>query len=155
MQWWAWILFGLALLAAEMLTPGGFFVLFFGLAALIVGGLVAIGATGPVWTEWLLFSVIAVVSLIVFRKRLVDALKMPASGGARLDSVVGDVVVLLDVLARDHGIGRVLREQVEPLLEAVAVDAVGVLVEQVARRFPHGRGVHRTAPSGSMPISSA
>ena len=98
MQWWAWILFGLALLAAEMLTPGGFFVLFFGLAALVVGGLVAIGAVGPVWTEWLLFSIIAVASLLAFRKRLVGALKTTPPDGVRLDSVVGDVVVLLDDL---------------------------------------------------------
>ncbi len=103
MQWWAWILFGLALLAGEMLTPGGFFVLFFGIAALVVGGLVAVGATGPVWTEWLLFSLIAVASLLAFRRRLVNALKPPPPPGARLDSLVGDVVVL----SEDLRVGKV------------------------------------------------
>jgi membrane protein implicated in regulation of membrane protease activity len=99
MEWWAWILFGFALLAAELLTPGGFFVLFFGLAALVVGVLVAIGVTGTAWTEWLLFSVIAVASLLAFRRRLVEALKTPSPSGVRLDSVVGDVVVLSEDLA--------------------------------------------------------
>jgi len=103
MQWWAWILFGLALLAAEMLTPGGFFVLFFGLAALAVGALVAIGATGPVWTEWLLFSIIAVASLLAFRRRLLDALKTAPPDGVRLDSLIGDVVVL----SEDLPVGKV------------------------------------------------
>jgi membrane protein implicated in regulation of membrane protease activity len=99
MQWWTWILFGLALLAAEMLTPGGFFVLFFGLAALVVGLLVALGLTGPPWTEWLMFSVVAVASLLAFRPRLFDALKTSPPSGMRLDSVVGDVVVLTEDLA--------------------------------------------------------
>ena len=36
MAWWTWILFGLALLVVEMLTPGGLFALFFGLSALAV-----------------------------------------------------------------------------------------------------------------------
>ncbi len=37
MIWWYWMLLGLVLLGAEMVTPGGFYILFFGLAALIVG----------------------------------------------------------------------------------------------------------------------
>jgi membrane protein implicated in regulation of membrane protease activity len=30
MSWWLWVLAGLALLGAELLAPGGFFVFFFG-----------------------------------------------------------------------------------------------------------------------------
>ena len=37
MIWWYWMLLGIVLLGAEMVTPGGFYILFFGLAALIVG----------------------------------------------------------------------------------------------------------------------
>ena len=37
MIWWYWMLLGLVLLGVEMATPGGFYILFFGLAALIVG----------------------------------------------------------------------------------------------------------------------
>ena len=37
MIWWYWMLVGLVLLGAEMVTPGGFYILFFGLAALVVG----------------------------------------------------------------------------------------------------------------------
>ena len=32
MLWWYWLLLGLLLLGAEMMTPGGFYILFFGLA---------------------------------------------------------------------------------------------------------------------------
>jgi membrane protein implicated in regulation of membrane protease activity len=99
MVWWAWILFGLGLLAAEMLTPGGFFVLFFGLAALLVGALVAIGAGGPDWFQWLLFSLLSVASMLVFRRRLVDRFNRPALEGRKLDSLVGEVAVLTGDLA--------------------------------------------------------
>ena len=36
MIWWQWALLGLVLAAAEILTPGGFFVIFFGLAGLVI-----------------------------------------------------------------------------------------------------------------------
>jgi inner membrane protein len=70
MYWWLWLVLGLGLLTLEMLTPGGFYVLFFGVGALVVGTLVGLGAAGPVWLQWLLFSVISVVSLLVFRPYL-------------------------------------------------------------------------------------
>lgn len=98
MTWWAWVLVGLGLLGLEVLTPGGFFVLFFGLAALVVGALAGLGLTGPAWLQWLLFSVLAVGSLVLFRKRLVARLR--ASGGAVMTGgLIGDVAILLDDLA--------------------------------------------------------
>jgi len=105
MVWWAWILLGLGLLAAEMLTPGGFFVLFFGLAALVVGALVAIGISGPEWLQWLLFSVLSIASMLGFRRRLLDSFSKPAAEGHRLDSLVGDVAVLTEDLA-PGGVGK-------------------------------------------------
>ena len=105
MLWWIWILLGIGLLAGEMLTPGGFFVLFFGLAALIVGALVALGAGGPEWVQWLLFSFLSVASMIGFRRRLVDRFSMPAQSGHKLDSLVGDVAVLTEDLA-PGGVGK-------------------------------------------------
>ena len=97
MTWWGWVLVGLGLLGLEVLTPGGFFVLFFGLAALVVGALAGLGVTGPAWLQWLLFSVLAVSSLVLFRRRLVERLR--ASGGAAMTGgLIGDVAVLLDDL---------------------------------------------------------
>lgn len=105
MLWWVWILFGLALLAAEVLTPGGFFVLFFGLAALVVGALVALGVAGPEWVQWLMFSLLSVASLLGFRRRLVNRFNGSAAGGHKLDSLVGEVAVLTDDLA-PGGVGK-------------------------------------------------
>jgi membrane protein implicated in regulation of membrane protease activity len=97
MTWWAWVLLGLGLLGLEILTPGGFFVLFFGLAALVVGALAGLGLTGPAWLQWFLFSLLAVGSVVLFRRRLVERLR--ASGDAAVGSLVGDVAILLDDLA--------------------------------------------------------
>jgi membrane protein implicated in regulation of membrane protease activity len=97
MTWWAWVLVGLGLLGIEVLTPGGFFVLFFGLAALVVGALAGLGLHGPPWLQWLLFSVLAVSSLLLFRRRLLERLRA-AGDGAMTGGLIGDVAVLLDDL---------------------------------------------------------
>jgi membrane protein implicated in regulation of membrane protease activity len=73
MYWWLWLVLGLVLLGLEIFTPGGFYVLFFGIGALVVGTLVGLGAGGPVWFQWLLFSALSVVSLLIFRPHLIRA----------------------------------------------------------------------------------
>jgi membrane protein implicated in regulation of membrane protease activity len=98
MAWWLWVLLGIALLAAEILTPGGFFVVFFGVAALLVGGLVAIGVTQSVPLQWLLFSVFSVVSLLLFRRRLVERFADPAAKLDDIDSLRGEVAVVSNEL---------------------------------------------------------
>src|SRR5437899_3271615 len=61
MPWWSWVILGLVLAAIELATPGGFFIIFFGIAALVVGALVLSRVVAAVWIQWLLFPVIAVV----------------------------------------------------------------------------------------------
>lgn len=67
MAWWIWILIGLGLLAMEAALPGGLFAAFFGLSALVVGGLAALGLAGPLSMQWALFTVLALVALAVLR----------------------------------------------------------------------------------------
>ena len=71
MSWWLWVVIGILLVGIELLSPGGFYVIFFGLAALLVGALRGLGLADPAWLQWLLFSVLAVGSLLLFRQRLV------------------------------------------------------------------------------------
>jgi membrane protein implicated in regulation of membrane protease activity len=94
MAWWMWVLLGIGLAAAEVLTPGGFFVLFFGVSAIVVGLLVAVDLAGPAWVQWLLFSVIAVVSLLVLRKRLIEMFAGPRARSADLRDLIGEIAVL-------------------------------------------------------------
>ena len=100
MNWWAWILVGFGLLGLEMVTPGGFYVLFFGAGALLVGLLVAAGAVTPPWLQWLLFSVFSVLSLVLFRGRLV-AWSRAGEPGSAVDSLLGEIAVPHDDLAPD------------------------------------------------------
>ena len=39
MLWWHWLVIGLILVALEMAASGGFYVIFFGIAALAIAGL--------------------------------------------------------------------------------------------------------------------
>jgi membrane protein implicated in regulation of membrane protease activity len=99
MPWWLWILLGFALLTGEMLTPGSFFFLFFGVSAMVVGGLVWAHLGGPAWLQWMLFSLIAIVCLVPLRGRFVRWLGAGEEPGRTIDTLVGEVAVLLDDLA--------------------------------------------------------
>ncbi len=67
MSWWFWVIFGLGLLAFEVLTPGGFFTLFFGFAALVVAGLVWLGLLGSGAAQWLVFAILGTVLIVGLR----------------------------------------------------------------------------------------
>jgi hypothetical protein len=54
MAWWIWVLGGLVLLVAEVTTPGGFFAIFFGAGAILVGAVKALGWEGPAWAAAIL-----------------------------------------------------------------------------------------------------
>ena len=99
MVWWYWMVFGLALLAAEMTTPGGFYILFFGLSALLVGTMAGLGIVDLDWLQWLLFSVIAIGSLLVFRGPLMARMSRGHKALADVDSMVGEVAIPLEPLA--------------------------------------------------------
>jgi inner membrane protein len=99
MIWWYWMVLGLVLLAAEMTTPGGFYILFFGLSSLIVGTLAGIEIVQAAWLQWLLFSLIAVGSLLIFRGPLLSRLNEKGRGRPEIDSMVGEVAIPLETLA--------------------------------------------------------
>lgn len=101
MPWWLWMLLGFVLLAVEMFTPGLFYFFFFGVGAILVGALVGIGADVSVSLQWLLFSIFSVATLLFFRQKLVELLesKNTKARTGDLDSIVGEVVTLMDDLA--------------------------------------------------------
>ena len=104
MEWWHWLAIGLILVALEMAAAGGFYVIFFGVAALAIGGLHLFDLAGPAWLQFLLFSVISVASLALFRSRLLQWLQLDQPG-RDVDSLVGEVALPLDDIV-PGGVGR-------------------------------------------------
>ena len=104
LSWWLWLLLGFLLFALELATPGGFFVFFFGVGAVVVALLNALGLAGPPWVQWMLFGVISAGSLLLFRKPLQNRLRRPSGG--EVDSIVGQTAVSMDPIAVRE-IGRV------------------------------------------------
>ena len=98
MLWWVWMVLGLVLLVLEVLTPGGFFAFFLGIAALLVGALDGLGVGGPDWLQWLLFSVLSIVSLLLFRGPLLAKVKSWGRKTSDVDTLVGEVATLLEDL---------------------------------------------------------
>jgi len=99
MVWWYWMLLGLVLLGVEMMTPGGFYILFFGLAALIIGSLTGLGFAQAEWLQWLLFSGLAILSLLVFRGPLLAWIKTQDKEMPNVDSMAGESAIPLEDLA--------------------------------------------------------
>jgi membrane protein implicated in regulation of membrane protease activity len=91
MAWWLWMLLGLVLLILEVQTFGGFYLMFFGVGALAVGLLVAVGAVAADWVEWLLFSVLSVAALMLFRRPVLR--KLTSGSQHRVDGLVGEVAI--------------------------------------------------------------
>ena len=92
MQWWHWAVLGLALGLLELATPGGFFILFFGIGALLVSVLAMLGIAGPLWLQWMLFPILSVVTLYSFRGPLLRRLRASEHKGA-IDSLTADIAV--------------------------------------------------------------
>ena len=99
MIWWYWMFLGLVLLGVEMVTPGGFYILFFGLAALIVGSLTGLGFAQAEWLQWLLFSGLAILSLLVFRGPLLAWINTQDKDLPVVDSLAGESATPLEDLA--------------------------------------------------------
>jgi inner membrane protein len=98
MAWWHWLVLGLILIALEMAASGGFYVIFFGVAALAIGGLHLIDLAGPAWFQFLLFSVLSVGSLLLFRRPFMHWMKLDRPG-VDVDSLVGETAIPLEDIA--------------------------------------------------------
>lgn len=93
--WWHWVVFGLIVAAGELVAPGGFYIIFIGVAAIVVGLLASVGVIGPLWMQVLLFSILSVGSLLIFRGRLLAWLQKDSSAPA-VDTLVGQVCRTLE-----------------------------------------------------------
>lgn len=86
-----WLAGGLVLMVAELVTPSGFFIMFFGLGALTVGTLVRLGFAEAFWLQWLLFTAFSLGYLLLFREQLEHRFQVPPPPD--VDSLVGVLAV--------------------------------------------------------------
>lgn len=98
MSWWAWLVVGLVLFLLEAATPGGFFLVFFGAGAVLVGLLSLLGV--QLSFEWagVLFVAISTIALLLFRKPLLARFQRGIPKG-KVDSMVGETAKALDDIA--------------------------------------------------------
>ena len=98
MAWWVWVLLGFGLLGCEVVTPGAFFFMFFGLGAVIVGFIAWLGVVESPAAQWLLFPLVSLVFLAPLRGRLVRWIGSGEDVAKSVDALVGQIAVLLDDL---------------------------------------------------------
>jgi inner membrane protein len=104
---WAWIIVGLILLGLEVLAPGNVFV-WFGVAALITGGLALITALG--WQAYfLIFVVLAVVLVVAGRRYFARGPSVSEQPflNQRAAGLVGRSYVLTEPIVDGHGQVRI------------------------------------------------
>lgn len=104
--WWHWMVLGFLLAALELVTPGSFFIVFFGVGAIAVGLLDLMGLGGPVWVQWLLFSVVSVAALLLFRNPLLRLVGAHEPQSRNVDALTNDIATTAEDIAPGT-IGRV------------------------------------------------
>lgn len=81
MDWWAWFVLGGLLMASELsLIDAAFYLVFIGVAAIVTGLAVLAGIAPDIWMQWVLFAILGVASMVLFRQRLYEKLRGNAPG---------------------------------------------------------------------------
>ncbi len=97
MPWWGWMIIGALLLGSElMIVDAGFYLVFLGIAAAITGLIELAGADLEPWVQWILFSIIALVFMVLFRKKLYA--KLRGSGIGYEVGPTGEIVTVEQAL---------------------------------------------------------
>jgi membrane protein implicated in regulation of membrane protease activity len=98
MAWWLWLVLGFVLCGLELAGPGGFFLIFFGVGALAVGVLSVLGLVETAWLQWLLFSLLSIVSLLLFREPLLRLMRRFDRGPGEIDTLANELALPLDTI---------------------------------------------------------
>ena len=104
MPWWMWLAGGFVLLVLELVTPSGFFIMFFGAGAILTGVLTSAGLVTGVVGQWFTFTAMSVGALLLFRGKLqarVEPRQRPP-----IDSLIGEIATPTAAIA-PGAVGRV------------------------------------------------
>lgn len=98
MPWWGWVVIGVVLLGAELLlVDAAFYLVFIGVAAILVGLLGAATLSGPPAVQWAIFAALSVVLLVAFRKRVYGLARGADAPGHQ--ALVGDLAIAQQAIA--------------------------------------------------------
>ena len=92
MEWWIWLVAAVTLVVVEMLTPGGFYFLFFGIGTLAAAFLALIGVDNLL-VQAVVFLGVSIACLLLFRKPLLARFQS-AVPKSKVDSLVGETATL-------------------------------------------------------------
>jgi membrane protein implicated in regulation of membrane protease activity len=95
LSWWIWLVAGLVLMVMEALTPGGFFVIFFGAGAVIVGLIDLSGLNMPLVVQAALFVVTSLLATVLFRRPLLERFR-DLTPRHKVDVIVGETAQALE-----------------------------------------------------------
>jgi len=97
MPWCGWIIFGALLLGSELLiVDAGFYLVFIGIAAALTGLIELAGIGLEPWLQWVVFSIVSLVMMVLFRKKLYD--KLRGSGVGYETGPSGEIVTVEQTL---------------------------------------------------------
>ncbi len=88
MPWWGWVFIGAVILIAEILVSTDFYLVFFAASAVIVGLLGLLGVTLSVSGQWLVFAILSIGTLVLFRARLRAKIKTREQDVDRLEDEI-------------------------------------------------------------------
>lgn len=98
MAWWSWCILGIVLLGIELLAlDAQFYLVFAGLAAILVGVLGYVGIDLPLTVQWLAFAVLSIASMFTLRKQIYS--KLMAKPLPQVSTDVDQQVVVVQDLA--------------------------------------------------------
>ena len=97
MEWWVWLIVGLTLFIGEFFADSDFYLMFFGASATVVAALTAIGLSGPLLTQVLLFFLLSLIGVfvsrrLVMRRATTDVDELVGKTAIALEDLTGDVV---------------------------------------------------------------
>jgi len=95
MPWWGWLSIGFLLMGAELFgVDAAFYLIFIGFAGILVGLVGLLGFDLAPWLQWVLFSAIAVISMVLFRARLYGMTRGAAAEYP--NTLVGEIVQITE-----------------------------------------------------------
>jgi len=93
--WSIWLIAGIVLLIVEMVTPGAFFFMCFGLGAMVTAGLTYFPLPG--WVQWVAFVAISTI-LVLFAKPVMKGLMKETHRPSNADELIGKEAIVLEAI---------------------------------------------------------